>query len=197
MTCRSAVRFAALPPGQFGCSSRRSLSGGRNGRARARSCRHPGEPKPVGGLHPLVAGSVTYHSARAIDSACVAQVDMVESEPIERRAGGGVDKVQAALTAVGAHDVAHEPFGHLSEGQKQRLMARALVSDLDVLVLDELTSAMDPLAEQTIYELINCIPERCSLSHCEPLLAVFPAIATCVYSTVTIRWCCRAPVRTS
>jgi len=147
-----------------------------------------GSLKPVGGAYTLQRGCRLGHvPQRESHDLCVPArgVDMVESGADRAwgfwRWGGRADKVDAALTAVGAHDVAREPFGHLSEGQKQRiLMARALVSDPDVLVLDEPTSAMDPLAEQTIYELISQLQTERSLaviiaSHS---LAVLPAIAT-------------------
>jgi ABC-type multidrug transport system fused ATPase/permease subunit len=69
-----------------------------------------------------------------------------------------------AATAAGIHDFIEKlPNGYqtligekgvnLSEGQKQRLsIARALIKDPDILILDEPTAALDAEAEQTLFE---------------------------------------------
>jgi ABC-type Mn2+/Zn2+ transport system ATPase subunit len=62
----------------------------------------------------------------------------------------------SALEQVGVPELAHRLFREFSGGQKQRtLMARALVSDPDVLVLDEPTNDMDIAAEHATMELID------------------------------------------
>ena len=61
------------------------------------------------------------------------------------------DAAAAALDRVGLADSAGIRFGELSGGQRQRaLLARALVQDARVLLLDEPLSGVDPASETTI-----------------------------------------------
>ncbi len=65
------------------------------------------------------------------------------------------DAVILALEEVGLPHLAERPYRELSGGQKQRtLIARALVGDPTVLVLDEPTTDMDLGSERSIMELI-------------------------------------------
>lgn len=73
-------------------------------------------------------------------------------------------EIVRAAVAAGIHDFIEKlPNGYqtkigekgvnLSEGQKQRLsIARALIKDPDILILDEPTAAQDAAAEQTLFE---------------------------------------------
>ena len=59
------------------------------------------------------------------------------------------------LRAAGAEDLARKRFSELSGGQKQRvLIARALATRPDILVLDEPTAGVDAAATQTVLEFI-------------------------------------------
>ncbi len=68
------------------------------------------------------------------------------------------DRMGQALETTGLVGIADMPVRELSGGQKQRvLIARALVSRPDVLVLDEPTNDMDVAGEQAILGLITRI----------------------------------------
>jgi manganese/iron transport system ATP-binding protein/manganese/zinc/iron transport system ATP- binding protein len=63
---------------------------------------------------------------------------------------------QAALERVGLGDRAGEPFGELSGGQRQRvLLARAVVQDAPVLLLDEPLGGVDPASAERIDTLFD------------------------------------------
>ncbi len=68
------------------------------------------------------------------------------------------DKKKAldALEKVGLLDFQNHPFGSLSGGQSQRaLIARALASEPDLLLLDEPTASVDTQAEGDIYRILK------------------------------------------
>jgi ABC-type Mn2+/Zn2+ transport system ATPase subunit len=67
-------------------------------------------------------------------------------------------KVKEALDRLGILEVAHQLYRNLSGGQKQRtLIARALVGEPKVLILDEPTNGMDLKAEKSIMESISSL----------------------------------------
>lgn len=66
------------------------------------------------------------------------------------------DLVTQALARVGLRERAHTPFVHLSGGQQQRvLIARALVSEADLLVLDEPFAGVDLDAQESLAALLG------------------------------------------
>jgi zinc transport system ATP-binding protein len=68
-----------------------------------------------------------------------------------RRERGRIEKV---LAEVGMGHLFAQPFSQLSDGQRQRvLVARALVNDPDVLILDEPTNGMDVASERAAFDL--------------------------------------------
>jgi ABC-type Mn2+/Zn2+ transport system ATPase subunit len=61
-----------------------------------------------------------------------------------------------ALGRVGLRELAKEQFGELSGGQRQRvLVARALVQDAQVLLLDEPFSGVDPASAELLERLLD------------------------------------------
>ncbi|SDI33495.1 metal ABC transporter ATP-binding protein [Natribacillus halophilus] len=63
--------------------------------------------------------------------------------------------VYEALDIVGMKDFARQPIGRLSGGQQQRIfIARALVSQPQLLILDEPTVGVDANAAQHFYDLL-------------------------------------------
>ncbi|KXG73806.1 methionine ABC transporter ATP-binding protein [Thermotalea metallivorans] len=75
------------------------------------------------------------------------------------------EKVTELLKLVDLTDKAHVYPSQLSGGQKQRVgIARALVSDPDVLLCDEATSALDPKTTKQILALLKKIHQSLGLT---------------------------------
>ena len=78
------------------------------------------------------------------------------------------DRVEEALSRAAlwgeVKDFLHRPGTALSGGQQQRLcIARALAVEPEVLLMDEPTSAIDPIATAKIEELVNSLKASYSL----------------------------------
>lgn len=66
------------------------------------------------------------------------------------------EKVMEAIDSVGMLEYAHENIGNLSGGQQQRIfIARALVSDPELIILDEPTVGIDYENVKRFYELLH------------------------------------------
>jgi ABC-type Mn2+/Zn2+ transport system ATPase subunit len=82
------------------------------------------------------------------------------------RPGRFVPSIERAFTreclaAVGAEEFARKRFAELSGGQKQRvLIARALTTRPDILMLDEPTAGVDPTATHAVLDFITQVIEE-------------------------------------
>ena len=81
--------------------------------------------------------------------------------------GYGKNEIACAmgsLAKVGMEEFANNRIGSLSGGQRQRVMiARALCSNTDVLILDEPTSSIDVEGQRQIYDLLKVLKDRKSV----------------------------------
>ena len=90
----------------------------------------------------------------ALDVACMGLYDRIGwCRPVNRAAR---ERGMEALDRVGLADVAHRQISRLSGGQQQRtFLARALVQDAHLYLMDEPFAAVDAATEESIVELLR------------------------------------------
>jgi manganese/zinc/iron transport system ATP- binding protein len=72
-----------------------------------------------------------------------------------------IDEARAALAMVGMADLARRQIAQLSGGQQQRVfLARALVQDADLYLMDEPFAGVDATTERSILELLGDLRSR-------------------------------------
>lgn len=73
-------------------------------------------------------------------------------------------KVRSILEGVGMWEYRHRSIGQLSGGQRQRVfIARALVTDPEILFLDEPTASVDPEFKTDLYEFLKELNDRVTI----------------------------------
>ena len=108
-----------------------------------------------------------------------------------RPTAGDRRRVEAALVSVGLIGAADHVAGHLSGGQQQRLLiARALVHEPRILLLDEPTSAVDVATRFTIVELVRKLHAERGLTTLyvtHDINEVLPCVDKVLYINRTVR----------
>jgi len=97
--------------------------------------------------------------AETVSGKSTAETDLEKAENCMRQAGLG-DKIDALPEGIHTklNKKVHKNGTELSGGEEQKLMlARALYKDAPLLILDEPTAALDPIAESRIYTEFNAM----------------------------------------
>jgi zinc transport system ATP-binding protein len=83
---------------------------------------------------------------------------VTEGRFLKRLSRRDEEMIDRALELLNISDLQRKMIGDLSGGQQQRVfIARALVNEPEVLLLDEPTTALDPETRDGFFELINCL----------------------------------------
>ena len=100
------------------------------------------------------------------------------------------ERAEIAIAEVGLSDRRASMFSSLSGGQRQRaLIARALVSDPELLLLDEPTANLDVTMEEQLHELLRRLNERMAIvlvSHDVGFVSEYTTKVICVKKTVVL-----------
>jgi zinc transport system ATP-binding protein len=98
------------------------------------------------------------------------------------------DAVHDALAEVEAGDLAKRQIGSLSGGQLQRvLLARALVGEPRILILDEPTANIDQRLEGEIFDLLQALNARMTIlvvSHDVAFISRYVGRVACINRTL-------------
>ncbi len=99
------------------------------------------------------------------------------------------EAARRALAEVEALDLARRPIGNLSGGQLQRvLLARALVGEPEILILDEPTANIDQRSEDDVFDLLAELNRRMTIllvSHDIAFITEYVSRVACLNRTLT------------
>jgi len=104
---------------------------------------------------------------------------------LRRSSAADRDAVERAIVDAEASAFADRPYAELSEGQKQRiLLARLLAADAELLLLDEPTAAMDPVAERHTYARLG----RLAHEHGKAVVVIAHAVGVVARAADELLW---------